>query len=81
MIVQTDGVDFTELSPRALAVALFVVLPAAFGAALEPTYQFLRSRITKLPVIALTALAVPRHAPAQMCEDPRLVERIRRAGR
>ena len=59
VIVQTDGIDFTLLSPRALAVALFVGLPALFGAALEPVYQFLRSRIAKLPVMALTLVAVP----------------------
>lgn len=32
MLVHTDGVDFTRLGPRWFAVALFVVLPAIYGA-------------------------------------------------
>lgn len=31
MIVHTDGVDFTLLSPAPLAVAMFVAIPAAYG--------------------------------------------------
>ena len=52
-IVNTEGVDFTELSPRPLAVALFIVLPAAFGVALEPIHERIRPRVDRLPRWAL----------------------------
>lgn len=34
VLVHTDGVDFTLLRPAWLAIALFVAIPAAYGAAL-----------------------------------------------
>lgn len=37
MLVQADGVDFTQLQPTWLAVAVFVVLPGVFGAFIGPT--------------------------------------------
>jgi hypothetical protein len=33
-IIGTDGIDFTLLSPLPLAIALFVAIPAAYGAAM-----------------------------------------------
>ena len=39
MIVNPSGVDFTVLSPVALAVALFVLIPAAFAGALVPVVE------------------------------------------
>jgi hypothetical protein len=36
LIIDPDGLDFTVLDPLWLAVALFIALPAAFGAALAP---------------------------------------------
>lgn len=35
LIVHTDGVDFTILEPVALSIALFVLLPALYGALLS----------------------------------------------
>lgn len=52
-IVNTEGIDFTELSPRPLAVALFIALPAAFGVALEPFHERIRPRVDRLPRWAL----------------------------
>lgn len=36
MLVHTDGVDFTALRPTWLAIALFVAVPALFGALVGP---------------------------------------------
>jgi hypothetical protein len=36
MVVHTEGVDFTVLSPRGLAIALFVAIPAVFAALCVP---------------------------------------------
>jgi hypothetical protein len=36
MLIHADGVDFTVLQPTWLAIALFVALPAAFGALIGP---------------------------------------------
>jgi len=36
LLVSPDGVDFTRLSPRWLAVALFVTIPATFGLLCPP---------------------------------------------
>jgi hypothetical protein len=37
MFVHSDGVDFTELKPTWLAIALFVTLPGLFGLLIGPT--------------------------------------------
>jgi hypothetical protein len=39
IIVHPDGVDFTLLEPPALAIAFFVAIPAAFGAAIGPLLE------------------------------------------
>lgn len=39
IVVNPDGVDFTVLSPVWLAVALFVVIPALFGALAPPAIE------------------------------------------
>jgi hypothetical protein len=65
-LVTPGGVDFGLLSPPALAIALFVALPAAYGAALsllverwiEPGSRLARSKWWPLglaPVLALAA--------------------------
>lgn len=68
LLVHREGVDFVVLSPRALAVALFVAIPAAFGAALEPlrglgerwTAKVPRRLLIGVPVIAsVVGLAGP----------------------
>jgi len=38
-IVHSDGVDFTLLKPTWLAISLFVLVPAAFGAAIGPAVR------------------------------------------
>ena len=63
-LVHTDGVDFTVLSPRVLAVALFVAIPAAFGAVLEPLHELARRQTQRLPggaflVIGILAMGAP----------------------
>lgn len=57
-LVHVDGVDFTLLSPRSLAVALFVAIPAAFGALLEPLHEWAHRRTQGLPDRVLLVLAV-----------------------
>lgn len=37
MLVHTDGIDFRVLEPTWLAIALFIAVPAAFGAMVGPT--------------------------------------------
>ena len=37
MVIHPDGVDFTLLEPAWLAIAVFVAIPLAFGAAIGPT--------------------------------------------
>jgi hypothetical protein len=39
MLVHADGVDFTLLAPTWLAIAIFVALPALFGAAIGPALR------------------------------------------
>jgi hypothetical protein len=39
MLVHADGVDFTQLHPTWLAVAVFVMLPGLFGAFIGPTVE------------------------------------------
>lgn len=39
MLVHADGVDFTQLRPTWLAIAVFVVLPGVFGAFIGPTVE------------------------------------------
>ena len=58
VLVHADGIDFTLLSPRMLAVALFVAIPAAFGAVLEPLHELARDQTQKLPEAALLVVAV-----------------------
>jgi len=44
LVIRPDGIDFTLLDPLWLAVALFVLLPAAYGVALSVlTERFVRS--------------------------------------
>ncbi len=57
LLVHADGIDFTALSPRALAVGLFIAIPAAFGGALEPLRTLVEHRTRLLPERLL--LAVP----------------------
>lgn len=37
MLVHADGIDFTQLKPKWLAIGLFVVLPGVFGTFIGPT--------------------------------------------
>jgi len=39
ILVHTDGVDFTRLTPTWLAITTFVVLPAVFGAVIGPAVE------------------------------------------
>lgn len=48
-LVHADGIDFTLLTPRWLAVGLFVLIPAAFAAALEPLFQLGRRLTAHAP--------------------------------
>ena len=44
LFIRPDGIDFTRLAPLEIAVALFVVLPAAYGVALSAlTERLIRS--------------------------------------
>jgi hypothetical protein len=58
LLVHADGVDFTVLSPRWLAVGMFIAIPAAFGAALEPLHALVRGRLRQLPERALLAITL-----------------------
>jgi hypothetical protein len=61
LLVHSDGVDFMVLSPRILAVTLFVAIPATFGGVLEPlraladrgTPRVPRWVLLTVPVLAL----------------------------
>ncbi|MSQ41560.1 MAG: hypothetical protein EXR65_00755 [Dehalococcoidia bacterium] len=44
-VIRPEGVDFTELEPLRLAVAFFVILPAAYGAAVS----LLAERLVRAP--------------------------------
>ena len=64
MLVHSDGIDFRVLEPMWLAVALFVVLPAAFAAAVALAVDRVEARITNatwhwtrwiLPVVLVAA--------------------------
>lgn len=60
LFVRRDGVDFTVLEPRWLAVTLFVMLPAVFGLVLEPLQAAIRPRTDRWPgtlIWVLTAFA------------------------
>jgi hypothetical protein len=39
LLVHTDGIDFRVLEPTALAIALFVAIPALFGAVVVPAVE------------------------------------------
>jgi hypothetical protein len=39
LLVHTDGIDFTALSPTWLAVSLFIAVPALFGALIVPLVE------------------------------------------
>ena len=62
VIIEPGGVDFTELEPLSLAVAFFVVLPAAYGAAVSVVTERLlragRSPTTWRMVLGLLPLAL-----------------------
>lgn len=58
MLVHTDGVDFTVLSPRALSVALFVAIPAAFGAVLDPLHAIGERWTRRAPEVALLGVVL-----------------------
>lgn len=64
LLVHREGVDFTVLSPRALAVGLFVVIPAAFGAALEPLRKAAERWTSRLPRRLLVGVPVLASAAA-----------------
>lgn len=57
-IVHADGVDFQVLSPRLLAIGLFVALPAAFGAVLEPLRGIIERSLPRLPDLLLIGVVV-----------------------
>jgi hypothetical protein len=42
MLVHSDGIDFTELKPTWLAIALFVALPGLFGTLIGPAVTYVR---------------------------------------
>lgn len=48
-LVHADGIDFTLLTPRPLAVGLFVLIPAAFAAVLEPLFELGRRLTARAP--------------------------------
>lgn len=59
-VIEPDGVDFTLLEPLWLAVVLFIVLPAAFGAVLAWGVERAIARTTTRPphlLLLLVALA------------------------
>ena len=58
LLVHADGIDFTVLSPRTLAVGLFVAIPAAFGGALEPLRTLAERRTRRLPKRLLLATSL-----------------------
>lgn len=39
MLVHADGVDFTQLTPKWLAIGLFIALPAVFGTFIGPAFD------------------------------------------
>jgi hypothetical protein len=39
MLVHADGIDFTQLTPKWLAIGLFVALPAVFGKFIGPAFD------------------------------------------
>ncbi len=41
MLVHTDGIDFRLLRPTAFAIALFVLVPALYGALIGPAFAWL----------------------------------------
>jgi hypothetical protein len=70
ILVHPDGVDFTLLEPAALAIAFFVAIPAAFGAAIGPLLERWDRRdawvnrgwqkwLLPLAVLAFAFLAIP----------------------
>jgi hypothetical protein len=66
MLVHADGIDFTLLSPRWLAVALFVGIPAVFGALVVPLVErfdrdggWFRTRPLKVAAAPLVVWAFP----------------------
>ncbi len=64
LLVHREGVDFTVLSPRWLAVALFVAIPVAFGAALEPLRSRAERWVSRAPRRVLIAVPVAASAVA-----------------
>lgn len=47
LLVHSDGVDFTVLTPTWLTVGSFVVLPALFGAAIGPAVEAVEAHATR----------------------------------
>lgn len=44
MLIHADGVDFTQLKPTWLAIAVFIALPTLFGVAIGPTVDAVTRR-------------------------------------
>ena len=66
MLVHTDGVDFTLLGPRWFAIALFVALPALFGALAAPAVEWatrddgwFQTASPRLALLPLVVLVIP----------------------
>jgi hypothetical protein len=60
-VIRPDGIDFTLLEPLPLAVAMFVVLPAAYGAALSGLLErsFARPAPKEWPALLGLVLLAP----------------------
>jgi hypothetical protein len=72
-LVHSDGIDFVVLSPRSLAIALFISIPAAFGAALEPLHALARRQVHRLPELVLLAVPVLVSVPLALIGPPGIV--------
>lgn len=66
MVIEPGGIDFTRVEPHALSIALFILLPALYGAAVSTlTERFLRRKegplaarrvLAFLPLLGLAVL-------------------------
>jgi hypothetical protein len=56
-VIEPGGVDFTFIDPLPLAVALFVALPAAYGAAMAAGTEWLLDHPQRWPVGRYASLA------------------------
>jgi hypothetical protein len=68
MLVHADGIDFTQLTPKWLAIGLFVALPAVFGKFIGPAFDAVSApdswaatgrRRWLIPVIAIACFRPP----------------------